>query len=591
MRLLNHPLSRFNEIEFFAKNDAIARRNDNTIFIFSAENALSETGLGMGRRLKLFAARVRAFRHASGGNVAMMFALALIPLMIGAGAGLDFARGMLVRQQMTAALDAAALAVGSSSGLDHDSAQALAQRYFNANFTADTAAYGTPTVNIPTGGYNSAGSVQITATNTMPTVLMKLVGINSLTVGTSSTVVWGQTKLWVALVLDNSGSMSQGDTNGSKIAALQDAITNSSYGLLLTLHNASANPGDVKVGLVPFTNEVKPGTGLCSGCIDWTNWSAQGAAEVPPSTRGPGDDCPYSYGCRSPGTNSSTSTIPSTGGTKGYICPWYYSVSTKVDGTNGHYFMGCFTSTATGSQATISTGRNASCNGYSSSNCSCSGTGSSKTCKTNTWTHTSWVAETDHSLWSGCVTDRTQDYDIRNTQPSGSTSGFEADNNFYCPGAQTYNLGYDWTTLSTKVNAMVASGSTNQAIGVAHGWQMLTPGDPYSTPSVPANTSRVIILFSDGLNTQDRWYGNGMTEGTSVDASIDTRMHSVCSAAKTDGVIIYSIFVHIGTNGDSSALQDCATDTSKYYNLTASSQIKTAFQDIAQQITAVRVMR
>jgi len=536
------------------------------------------------------AATIRSFLHSSRGNVAMMFAIALIPLMIGAAAGLDFARGMLVRQQMSEALDAAALAVGSSTGLNQTSAQTLAQQYFNANFTVDTSAYGVPVVSIPPSGYNSTGSVQLTATDTMPTVLMKLAGITSLPISTTSTVVWGQTKLWVALVLDNSGSMSQGDTGGSKISALRDAITNGTYGLLLTLQNAAANPGDVKVGLVPFTNEVQPGTGLCSSCIDWSSWSVQGTAEVPPTATGPGDDCPYSYGCRSPATNSSTSTIPSTGGTTGYICPWANTSSSNYSGTNGHYFMGCFTSTATGNKTTISSGRRASCSGYSASNCSCSGSGSSTTCKTNTWTHSSWVAETDHSLWKGCVTDRTQDYDIQNTQPSGA-AGFVADNNDYCPGAAVYNLSYDWTTLSTKVNAMVASGSTNQAIGVAHGWQMLTPGDPYSTPSVPANTSRVIILFSDGLNTQDRWYGNGSTEGNSYDGSIDTRMHSVCSAAKTDGVTIYSIFVHIGTNGSSSALQDCATDTTKYYDLTSSSQIKTAFEDIAQKITAVRVSR
>jgi len=536
------------------------------------------------------AATIRSFLRSSRGNVAMMFAIALIPLMIGAAAGLDFARGMLVRQQMSEALDAAALAVGSSTGLNQTSAQTLAQQYFNANFTVDTSAYGVPVVSIPPSGYNSTGSVQLTATDTMPTVLMKLAGITSLPISTTSTVVWGQTKLWVALVLDNSGSMSQGDTGGSKISALRDAITNGTYGLLLTLQNAAANPGDVKVGLVPFTNEVQPGTGLCSSCIDWSSWSVQGTAEVPPTATGPGDDCPYSYGCRSPATNSSTSTIPSTGGTTGYICPWANTSSSNYSGTNGHYFMGCFTSTATGNKTTISSGRRASCSGYSASNCSCSGSGSSTTCKTNTWTHSSWVAETDHSLWKGCVTDRTQDYDIQNTQPSGA-AGFVADNNDYCPGAAVYNLSYDWTTLSTKVNAMVASGSTNQAIGVAHGWQMLTPGDPYSTPSVPANTSRVIILFSDGLNTQDRWYGNGSTEGNSYDGSIDTRMHSVCSAAKTDGVTIYSIFVHIGTNGSSSALQDCATDTTKYYDLTSSSQIKTAFEDIAQKITAVRVSR
>ena len=45
---------------------------------------------------------------------------------------------MLVRQQMSEALDAAALAVGSSNGLDQTTAQALAQKYFNANYTVDT---------------------------------------------------------------------------------------------------------------------------------------------------------------------------------------------------------------------------------------------------------------------------------------------------------------------------------------------------------------------------------------------------------------------------------------------------------------------
>src|SRR3569833_75764 len=542
----------------------------------------------MHSRIQKLAATGRRFSRSSRGNVAMIFAIAIVPLVLGAAAGLDFARAMLVRQQMSAALDAAALAVGSSKGLNQTTAQDLAQKYFNANFTVDTADYGVPVVAIPANGYNSTGSVQLTATDTMPTVLMKLAGIPTLALSTSSTVVWGQTKLWVALVLDNSGSMNQGDSGGSKIDALQDAITSSSYGLLNTLQNAAANAGDVKVGLVPFTNDVNPGTGICSGCIDWTNWNAQDTTEVPPSTRGPGDSCPYNYGCRSPGTNSSTSTIPSSGTTTNKNSPWAYSSSRKVDGTNGHYFMGCFTSTATGSTTTIGSGSSANCNGYSSSNCSCTGSFSSKVCKTATWTHASWVAETDHSLWKGCVTDRTQDYDIQNAQPSGS-SGFVADNNDYCPAAQIYNLSYDWTSLSTKVNAMTAAGSTNQAIGVAHGWQMLTPGDPYSTSSVPANTSRVINLFSDGLNTQDRWYGNGSTEGSSYDASIDTRMNLAFTAAKTVGVVIYSILVHIGTSGSSSALQSCATDSSKYYDLTSSSQIQTAFQDIAQKITAVRV--
>jgi Flp pilus assembly protein TadG len=538
----------------------------------------------MHSRIPKFTATVRSFRRSSRGNVAMMFAIALIPLMIGAAAGLDFARGMLVRQQMSEALDAAALAVGSSTGLDQAHAQTLAQQYFNANFTVDTTAYGTPTVAIPPTGYNSTGSVQLTATDTMPTVLMKLAGITSLPISTTSTVVWGQTKLWVSLVLDNTGSMTQTDSTGtSKISALKTA----SHQLLTILQNAASNPGDVRVSIVPFSKLVKVGTGSVSASwIEWTDWSAQGAAEVPPSTTGPGDGCPYSYGCRSPGTNSSTGTIPSAAPTSGYICPWAYG-SGKTDGTNGHYFMGCFTSTATGLKTQISSGRHASCNGYSSSNCSCSGTGTSTTCTTNTWTHTSWVPETDHSLWNGCIMDRAQNYDTNVTSPSGS-SLYPAANDDYCPPAGVLTLGYDWTALSTEVDAMTANGSTNQTIGLQHGWATLTSGSPYSAPTLPANTTQYIILVSDGLNTQDRWYGDGSNQSTSVDG----RMSTTCTNAKAAGIVIYTIFVDLnGTQGNSTVLQNCATDSSKYFDLTTSNAIITTFNQIAQQITAVRVSR
>jgi hypothetical protein len=69
-------------------------------------------------------------------------------------------------------------------------------------------------------------------------------------------------------------------------------------------------------------------------------------------------------------------------------------------------------------------------------------------------------------------------------------------------------------------------------------------------------------------------------------------MAQVCSNAKADGIVIYAVYVDInGAQGNSSVLRSCATDTSKYYDLTSSSQIQQAFTDIAQQITNLRVTR
>lgn len=539
-------------------------------------------GLTMGSRLTMLAGKARAFLRARHGNVAMMFALALVPLTIAAGAGVDYTRALMVHQQMNEALDAAALAIGSTSGLNQAGAQALAQSYFATNYQVDSS-FGVPAA--PTVTFNSNGSVAISVTTAMPTVLMKLVGIDSLPVAASSTVVWGQSKLWVSLVLDNTGSMTETDSTGtSKISALKTA----SDQLLTILQGASATAGDVQVSIVPFAKLVNVGTGNVSASwIDWSDWNAAPPNSMPSNSTGPGDSCPYSvysngFGCLNapatawPSSSYATSTIPSSG----YICPGVvqtYTASGSLAGLGGHYYTGCYTSVA-GTPQQVSSGKSATCTGYN--HCSCTGRGTSKTCSVTYYTHT-WTPDPT-SAWSGCIEDRTQDYDVQNT----TSTGFPAANDDNCPKTAITPLGYDWTNLNAQIAKMSAQGSTDQPIGLAHGWQTLTPGTPYGAPALPANTAQYIILVSDGLNTQDRWYGDGSNQSSQV----DTREGLACTNAKAAGIIIYTIFVDLGgTQGSSQALQSCASDSSKYFDLTTSGAIITTFNQIAQQITDVRV--
>src|SRR3569832_919188 len=97
----------------------------------------------IGHHIRTALGRVRTFLSNRDANVAMMFAISLIPITIAAGAGLDLTRAMIVKSNLTEALDAAALAVGASSGLTQDQMRTVAQNYFNANYKAD-AAYGSP---------------------------------------------------------------------------------------------------------------------------------------------------------------------------------------------------------------------------------------------------------------------------------------------------------------------------------------------------------------------------------------------------------------------------------------------------------------
>ena len=228
---------------------------------------------------------LRRFARSRRGNVAMIYGLALVPLALAAGGGLDYARAVVVRNSMTEALDAAALAVGSTPGLSTAQMQTLAQQYFNANYH-ESSDYGTPSALTVSP---SGQSFVVSTSDTMPTTMLKMVGINTMTVDASSTVVWGQLKIWVALVLDNTGSMSDTDYTGlSKLSALKSA----SHQLLTMLQGASTTPGDVRVSITPFARDVMIGAGYsASNWLSYTDFTA--APPTPSQSVGPGSSCPW----------------------------------------------------------------------------------------------------------------------------------------------------------------------------------------------------------------------------------------------------------------------------------------------------------
>jgi hypothetical protein len=359
----------------------------------------------------------------------------------------------------------------------------------------------------------------------------------------------------VSLVLDNTGSMTETDSSGlSKLSALQTATSQ----LLDLLAGAAVTPGDVRVALIPFSKTVNVGTANVNAAwIDWTDWESAPANGAPSSSVGPGSSCPWStssqgFRCQVNPTNgsSTTSTIPSSGTYKGYICPTQDNGRVNTQ-RNGRYYNGCYNSVA-----------------YTCGHSTC-------------YTHT-WIPNA-HSTWTGCIMDRNQSYDVSNTAPTSTATDFPAENASACvPSVMTGTLNYDWSNLHSAVTAMSAGGNTNQTIGLQWGWMAQSQTAPLNAPSVPENTSRYIILVSDGLNTQNRW--------TSTQSSIDARMALACANAKADGFIIYTVFIDLaGTNGNSTVLQNCASDVSKYFDLTTSGQVVSTLNTIGQQITNLHV--
>jgi hypothetical protein len=159
--------------------------------------------------------------------------------------------------------------------------------------------------------------------------------------------------------------------------------------------------------------------------------------------------------------------------------------------------------------------------------------------------------------------------------------------------------------MKTNINAMQPTGGTNQSVGLAWAWQSLQLTGPIPAPSEDSNTTynRVIIILSDGLNTEDRWpaYGNGSTQNTSSGVGyIDARQAQQCANIKavTDSsgkpmYTIYAIQVNTSSPADatSTVLQNCASDSSKFFMLTKSSQIATTFTTIGTALSQLRVAK
>src|ERR1700730_5649915 len=81
---------------------------------------------------------VRSFGRSRSGNVAMMFGISIIPLLVAIGVGVDYGRVIDVRTKLNAAADAATLAALSKKANPFviTPTQAGVQQYFTALATS-----------------------------------------------------------------------------------------------------------------------------------------------------------------------------------------------------------------------------------------------------------------------------------------------------------------------------------------------------------------------------------------------------------------------------------------------------------------------
>ena len=374
-----------------------------------------------------------------------MLGIALIPLLGAVGAAVDYSQASATRTAFQNALDSTALMLSKTAALQTSSElQAAATNDFNALFTGSNAKNVTVTANYST---TNGSQLVLNGSATVDTNFLSVLGIDTIHIAASTTSTWGNTRLRVALVLDNTGSMA----SSGKMTALKTASQN----LLTQLKSAAVTADDVYVSIIPFGKDVN---------VDTSNVNA----------------------------------------------PWLrWDLWEEVNGK-------------------------------------CSNT-TYKTKSTCTSHSKVWTAAA-HSTWNGCVTDRDQNFDTTNDAPVAGATLYPTEQYSSCP-VSLIGLSNNWTTLSSKIDAMQPVGNTNQAIGLQMGWQSLTAA-PFTVPALDPDYkyNQVIILLSDGLNTQDRWYTTA--------SSIDTRQQKTCDNIKAAGITIYTVQVNTGGDPTSTAAEE-----------------------------------
>jgi Flp pilus assembly protein TadG len=405
------------------------------------------------------------FRRDRRGNVAPIFAIAMLPIVALTGTAIDYSRANAARTEMQAALDATALTMSKEAvGLTQEQLNSKATNYFNASFANLDAKNMTvvPVLVTPQAG---SFTLTVTASGSVDLRFMGVFGQSSLPISSSAEVKWGIKKLELALVLDNTGSMAQ----SGKMTALKTA----SHNLLTTLKNAAKKLGDVKVAIIPFDVTVKPGTGYKNEF--WIDFGQNGISK---------------------------------------------------------------------------------------------------------------------NSWEGCVQDRDKTNGVNNN--TKDTTPVEGDDHTWFPAVQCGSLitlmpltdVFDptgFTDLNNKIDAMTPAGNTNTTIGLVWGWHALSSNLPLTQGAAPApDLDKVIVMLTDGDNTEDRW--------STTQSTIDARMQMACDNVKAPGsnIKVYTVRV---INGNSSLLQACATNPTMYYDVQQASELNSVFTSIAQNLASLRISR
>lgn len=589
----------------------------------------------MAVRVQPLKAKISRFMRDKRGQVALIWALCGSSLLALAGLGVDFQMAQVARERLLNAADGAALVAERLIARPLAERQAAAEAFFRANL-ANTSFQNTAKFSLTPktgGGHRTEVSAEVT------TLFGGLVNKRTLTVSAAAEAMSGGGLIEVALVLDNTGSM----------AADMPALRTSAEDLVNTMFANARNVGDVKMAVVPFVAQVNVGAGYASsGWIDTTGvapfngelfedriiarrtWSAALGTncELLSTLPYPGYTGSYRVRWRKATSGSNTLCVAETPSTIDHL-----SLFKLIGNTS---WKGCVEARPepydiNDTPPNINTPATLFVPYFWADN-------------TDTFAN-SWMTDTSGDIPNATMTNsltststanvrRAQGFNIFKFNGQNGTIDSTAPDttgpNRSCP-TPIVPLTTDKSSLVTAVRDMLHwnNSGTNQTEGLAWGWRVLSPAPPFTEGTAYGQRKKVIVLMSDGQNTNintgssvnpifgsdyssysylNQWTTGGWrnslptdhrrdaitSTGTFVDY-INNRQAQLCTAIKDAGITIFTVIFRENDQATRDLMRNCATPEASgmkyYYVAEDQSQLRSAFQSIGDGIGKLRLTK
>lgn len=545
-------------------------------------------------RIRLRALRARLADER--GGVAVIFAVAIVPVAFLSLVMLDYSRASTAKQGLQENLDAATLIAARSSAIAADDIDKIGEQALLAQLPANSGITGlskgsngrVAAATFTPNGSTISGSAEATYTPMIAGMFLKTSGnpTGGMKISAKSEVVRSMGRLEIAMVLDTTGSMS-----GSKITNLKDAAKNFVTTMEAAQKRSVLPPSTpaVRIAVVPFSTTVKV---LAPISVASYNLSATPAnrSGIPTWLDGSASAFPLADDIFSGSSRTDRFKMLKQMGVKWGGCVEArkapYDIqdtapdTTKPDTLFTPFFWPDEPDTSSSFK-----------NDYLSD-----GT-----------TSTNWLTrERRPQKYTSAPASGTF------SQGSGYGAAGVLGPNAGCAMQQLQRLTTDFDSLRDAIDDLVPSGETNIPLGLMWGWHAISPYAPLANGSAynTENLTKVIVLMTDGDNTMndsgnsnDSWYhgygyiwqnrlGTTSSDGSVRAAKLDARLVALCNNIRDAHIVIYTVGVGVST-GAKGRLQDCAKNAGGlYYDVNATgSNLDAAFSAIAGSIENLRISK